>query len=62
MAQTGQAAKAVKKKADALPKVSTGKLVKDLAVNAIMFTPPGRVLRAVGIVSKAAKAAKAAKA
>ena len=37
MAQTGQAAKAVKKKADALPKVSTGKLVKDLAVNAIMF-------------------------
>ena len=62
MAQTGQAAKAVKKKADALPKVSTGKLVKDLAVNAIMFTPPGRVLRAVGIVSKAAKAAEAAKA
>ena len=62
MAQTGQAAKSIKKKTDAMPKASTGKLLKDAAVTAAMFTPPGRILKAVSLVSTASKAAKAAQA
>ena len=60
MAQTGQAAKLIKKNADAKPKVSTKKLVTDLAVNAAMFTPPGRLLKAAAIAGKLVKAKKAA--
>ena len=62
MAQSGQAAKNIKKKTDAMPKASTGKLLKDAAVTAAMFTPPGRILKAVSLVSTASKAAKAAQA
>ena len=58
MAQTGQAAKAVKKKADALPKVSTKKLLKDATVNAAMLIGPGKFLKAGKIVSKGVEAVK----
>lgn len=62
MAQTGQAAKSIKKKTDAMPKATAGKLLKDAAVTAAMFTPPGRILKAVSLVSTANKAAKATQA
>lgn len=58
MVQSGQAATAIKKAADAKPKVSTGKLVKDLAINAAMFTPTGRALKVIGLAAKAAKISK----
>ena len=51
MVQTGQAARRIKKETDAMPKVGTKKLVKDAALNAIMFAGPGKFF-------KGAKAAK----
>ena len=61
MVQSGQAAKSIKKKTDAMPKASTKKLLKDAALNAAMFVGPGKFLKIPGLVSKAAKAAEAAK-
>ena len=61
MAQTGQAAKASKKAADAKPKVGAKKLLKDAALTAVMFTPPGRVVKGIGLAAKAAGVAKDAK-
>lgn len=58
MAQTGQAAKAVKKKADTLPKVSAQKLLKDAAINTAMIIGPGKFLKAGKIVSKGAQVIK----
>ena len=61
MAQSGQAAKAIKKKTDAMPKVGAKKLLKDAALTAVMFTPPGRVVKGIGLAAKAAGVAKDAK-
>ena len=55
MAQTGQAARSIKKKTDAMPKVSAQKLFKDAAVNTAMLVGPGKFLKAGKIVSKAAQ-------
>jgi len=54
MAQSGQAAKAIKKKTDAMPKTGAKKLLKDAALTAVMFTPPGRVVKGIGLAAKAA--------
>ena len=61
MAQSGQAAKGIKKKTDAMPKVGAKKLLKDAALTAVMFTPPGRVVKGIGLAAKAAGVAKDAK-
>ena len=52
MAQSGEAAAAIKKAADAKPKVSTKKLLKDLAVNAAMFVGPGKFVKGVKAVEE----------
>ena len=57
MAQTGQAAKSIKKKTDAMPKASTGKLLKDAAVNAAMFVGPGKFLKGAKVVKEGVVAA-----
>jgi hypothetical protein len=58
MVQSGQAAKAIKKKTDAMPKTGAKKLLKDAALTAVMFTPPGRVVKGIGLAAKAAGVAK----
>ena len=55
MAQSGQAAKAVKKKADALPKISAQKLLKDAAVNTAMIIGPGKFIKAAKIAGRGAE-------
>lgn len=60
MAQTGQAAKSIKKKTDAMPKASTGKLLKDAALNAAMFVGPGKFLKGAKVASEGAKVARVA--
>jgi len=60
MAQSGQAAKAIKKKTDAMPKVGAKKLLKDTALNAVMFAGPGKFLKAGKIASEGAKVARTA--
>lgn len=55
MAQTGQAARSIKKKTDAMPKVSAQKLFKDAAVNTAMLVGPGKFLKAGKIINKAAQ-------
>ena len=57
MAQTGQAAKSIKKKTDAMPKASTKKLLKDAAVNAAMFVGPGKFLKGAKVVKEGVVAA-----
>jgi hypothetical protein len=52
MIRTGQAAKAIKKKADAKPKVSNKKLAKDAVANAAMIIGPGKFLKAGNVVKK----------
>ena len=52
MARTGQAAKAIKKAADAKPKVSNKKILKDATANAAMLIGPGKFLKAGKIVKK----------
>jgi len=52
MIRTGQAAKAIKKKADAKPKVGGKKLAKDAVANAAMIIGPGKFLKAGSIVKK----------
>jgi hypothetical protein len=52
MVQSGQAAKATKKAADAKPKVSNKKLLKDATANAAMLIGPGKFLKAGKIVKK----------
>jgi hypothetical protein len=61
MVQSGQAAKSIKKKTDAMPKASTKKLLKDAALNAAMFVGPGKFLKAGKIVNEAVKVVEAAK-
>lgn len=61
MAQTGQAAKSIKKKTDAMPKASTGKLLKDAAVNAAMFVGPGKFLKGAKIIEEGVAAARLAR-
>ena len=58
MAQSGQAAKSIKKKTDAMPKVGAKKLLKDAALTAVMFAGPGKFLKAGKIVSKGVEALK----
>jgi len=55
MVQSGQAAKASKKAADAKPKVTAGKLLKDAALTAAMFAGPGKFIKGGQIVSKGVK-------
>jgi hypothetical protein len=55
MIQSGQAAKAIKKKTDAMPKVGAKKLLKDAALTAVMFAGPGKFLKAGKIINKAAQ-------
>lgn len=52
MVQSGQAARAAKKAADAKPKVSNKKILKDATANAAMLIGPGKFLKAGKIVSK----------
>jgi hypothetical protein len=52
MIRTGQAAKAIKKKTDAKPKVGGKKLAKDAVANAAMIIGPGKFLKAGSIVKK----------
>jgi hypothetical protein len=52
MVRTGQAAKAIKKKADAKPKVGGKKLAKDAVANAAMIVGPGKFLKAGKVISK----------
>jgi hypothetical protein len=61
MVQSGQAAKSIKKKTDAMPKASTKKLLKDAALNAAMFVGPGKFLKAGKVVNEAVKVVEAAK-
>lgn len=58
MAQSGQAAKNIKKKADTLPKASVEKLLKDTTVITAMLIGPGKFLKAGKIVSKGVEALK----
>ena len=60
MVQSGQAAKAIKKKTDAMPKVGAKKLLKDAALTAVMFAGPGKFLKAGKIASEGAKVARTA--
>lgn len=60
MAQSGQAAKSIKKKTDAMPKVGAKKLLKDAALTAVMFAGPGKFLKAGKIASEGAKVARTA--
>lgn len=60
MAQTGQAAKSIKKKTDAMPKATAKKLLKDAAVNAAMLIGPGKFLKGAKIASEGAKVARVA--
>ena len=57
MAQTGQAAKSIKKKTDAMPKATAKKLLKDAAVNAAMFVGPGKFLKGAKVVKEGVVAA-----
>jgi hypothetical protein len=52
MIRTGQAAKAIKKKTDAKPKVGGKKLAKDAVANAAMIIGPGKFLKAGNVVKK----------
>jgi hypothetical protein len=60
MVQSGQAARAAKKAADAKPKVGAKKLLKDAALTAVMFAGPGKFLKAGKIASEGAKVARTA--
>jgi hypothetical protein len=62
MAQSGQAAKAIKKTTDAKPKASVKKLVKDAAVNTAMVVGPGKFLKGAKIASAGIAAARGASA
>ena len=58
MAQSGQAAKSIKKKTDAMPKATAKKLLKDAAVNAAMFVGPGKFLKGAKIIEEGVAAAR----
>ena len=60
MVQSGQAAKAIKKKTDAEPKVSTKKLIKDAALTAAMLVGPGKFLKGAKIAEEGVKVARVA--
>lgn len=57
MAQTGQAARRIKKETDAMPKVGTKKLVKDAALNAIMLAGPGKFFKGAKVAKQGVVAA-----
>ena len=57
MVQTGQAARRIKKETDAMPKVGTKKLVKDAALNAIMFAGPGKFFKGAKVAKQGVVAA-----
>jgi hypothetical protein len=59
MVQTGQAARRIKKETDAKPKVGAKKLIKDAALNAIMFAGPGKFIKGAKVIEAGIAAKKA---
>ena len=59
MVQTGQAARRIKKETDAKPKVGAKKLIKDAALNAIMFAGPGKFVKGAKVIEAGIAAKKA---
>jgi len=57
MVQSGQVARAAKKAADAKPKVSTKKLLKDAALTAVMFAGPGKFIKGAKVAKEGVVAA-----
>lgn len=57
MVQSGQAAKAIKKKTDAMPKAGAKKLLKDAALTAVTFAGPGKFTKGAKVVKEGVVAA-----